>query len=139
MDGKLLLVTNANDLAPQAVVAQYKALADIERGFKVLKSEIEIGPVHHRLPDRIRAHAMICFMALVLQRVMRARLRERPVHNVTSPERALSILHRVQTHRIVLAGKKAITGISTLDAEQTALLASLGIKKPTSSDRYANL
>ena len=58
---------------------------------------------------------------------------------MTSPERALSILHRVQTHRIVLAGKKAITGISTLDAEQTALLASLGIKKPTSSDRYANL
>jgi transposase len=139
MDGKLLLVTNANDLAPQAVVAQYKALADIERGFKVLKSEIDIGPVHHRLPDRIRAHAMICFMALVLHRVMRARLRERPVHNVTSPERALSILHRVQTHRIVLAGKKAITGISTLDAEQTALLASLRIKKPTSSDRYANL
>jgi Transposase DDE domain len=139
MDGKLLLVTNANDLAPQAVVAQYKALADIERGFKVLKSEIEIGPVHHRLPDRIRAHAMICFMALVLHRVMRARLRERPVHNVTSPERALSILHRVQTHRIVLAGKKAITGISTLDAEQTALLASLRIKKPSSSDRYANL
>ena len=51
----------------------------------------------------------------------------------------LSILHRVQTHRIVLSGKKAITGISTLDAEQTAPLASLGIKKSTSSDRYANL
>jgi hypothetical protein len=139
MDGKLLLVTNASDLTPLAVVAQYKALADIERGFKVLKSEIEIGPVHHRLPDRIRAHAMICFIALVLQRVMRARLRERPMDNVASPERALSIMRRVQTHRIVLAGKKAITGISTLDAEQTALLASLGVKKPTSSDRYANL
>jgi transposase len=139
MDGKLLLVTNASDLTPQAVVAQYKALADIERGFKVLKSEVEIGPVHHRLPDRIRAHAMICFMALVLQRVMRARLRERPVDKVASPERALSILRRVQTHRIVLAGKKAITGISTLDAEQTAVLASLWVKKPNSSDRYANL
>jgi hypothetical protein len=54
-------------------------------------------------------------------------------------QRALSILHRVQTHRIVLAGRKAVTGISTLAAEQTALLASLGIKKLTSSDRYANL
>jgi len=139
MDGKLLMVTNASDLAPEAVVTQYKALADIERGFKVLKSEIEIGPVHHRLPDRIRAHAMICFMALVMHRVMRARLREHPVDNVASPERALSILRRVQTHRIVLAAKKAITGISTLDAEQTALLTSLGIKKPTSSDRYTNL
>ncbi len=35
----------------------------------------------------------------------------------------------------MLPGKKAITGISTLDTEQTALLASLGIKKPTSSNR----
>jgi hypothetical protein len=42
----------------------------IKRGFRVLKSDIEIGPVHHRLPARIRAHAIICFLALVLYRVM---------------------------------------------------------------------
>ena len=139
MDGKLLLVTNVPDLDPEAVVAQYKALADIERGFKILKSEIEIGPVHHRLPDRIRAHALICFIALVLQRVMRDRLRKQPVEQVGSPERALSILRRVQTHRIQFEGQKPLTGISTLDTEQTAILASLNVKKPTSSDRYVNL
>ena len=44
----------------------YKSLADIERGFRVLKSDIEIAPVFHRLPDRIRAHALIFFLALVL-------------------------------------------------------------------------
>ena len=32
---------------------RYKSLADIERGFRVLKSEIEIAPVYHRLPERI--------------------------------------------------------------------------------------
>jgi transposase len=139
MDGKLLLVTNVTDLTPEAVVAQYKALADIERGFKVLKSEIEIGPVHHRLPDRIRAHAMICFIALVLQRLIRARLRETPVDQVVSPERALSALSRIQTHRITLNDQRSLTGISTLDAEQTAILASLRVKKPTSADQYVNL
>ena len=41
MDGKLLLVTNTRDLAAQEVVTRYKSLADIERGFKVLKSELE--------------------------------------------------------------------------------------------------
>jgi len=51
------------------VVSRYKSLADIERGFRVLKSEIEIGPTYHRLPERIRAHATICFMALILCRV----------------------------------------------------------------------
>lgn len=71
MDGKLLLVTNATDLTPAQVVQRYKSLADIERGFRVFKSEIEIGPVYHRLPDRIRAHAATCFIALILYRVMR--------------------------------------------------------------------
>ena len=59
-DGKLALLTNAPDLTPAEAVRRYKALADIERGFRVLKSDIEIAPVHHRLPDRIRAHALIC-------------------------------------------------------------------------------
>jgi transposase len=73
MDGKLLLVTNVADLSPAEVVTRYKSLADVERGFRVLKSEIDIGPVFHRLP-RIRAHASICFIALILYRVMRQRL-----------------------------------------------------------------
>ncbi|MGM1054232.1 MAG: IS1634 family transposase, partial [Pseudomonadota bacterium] len=60
LDGKLLLVTNMADHEPQEVVDRYRSLADIERGFRVLKSDIEIAPVYHRLPDRIRAHALIC-------------------------------------------------------------------------------
>ena len=44
IDGKLLLVTNVRDMAPEGVIDRYKSLADIERGFKVLKSELEIGP-----------------------------------------------------------------------------------------------
>jgi hypothetical protein len=43
-------VTNTD--APAAeVVQRYKSLADIERGFRVLKSDIEIGPVYHRFPS----------------------------------------------------------------------------------------
>lgn len=40
MDGKLLLVTNTAYRAPEEVVKRYKALADIERGLHVLKSEV---------------------------------------------------------------------------------------------------
>ena len=69
------------------MVRCYKSLADVERGFRVLKSEIEIGPVFHRLPDRIRAHASICFLALILYRVMRQRLSA--AETGMSPERAL--------------------------------------------------
>ncbi|EQD63879.1 transposase, IS4 family protein, partial [mine drainage metagenome] len=64
-------------------------LADIERGFRVLKSEIKIAPLFHRLLDRIRAHALICFMALVLYRVMRMQLKA--AGSPYSPERAVEI------------------------------------------------
>jgi hypothetical protein len=37
MDGKLLLVSNVQDLKHAEVVSRYKALADIERGFRVLR------------------------------------------------------------------------------------------------------
>ena len=60
-------LAGVNTSAPAfEVVQRYKRLADIERGFRVLKSDIEIGPVYHRLPKRIRSHALVCFMALIL-------------------------------------------------------------------------
>jgi len=139
MDGKLLLVTNTPDLSAAEVIARYKSLADIERGFRMLKSDIEISPVYHRLPDQIRAHAYICFIALVLARVMRARLRETPVPDVISPDRALSILRRIQTHKITFEGRVPIAGISAINAEQVAVLTSLKVKKPTFDIAYVNL
>ena len=129
MDGKLLLVTNTADLRPQEVVQRYKSLADIERGFRVLKSEIEIGPVYHRLPQRIKAHAAICFMALILYRVMRAKLRA--ADTKLSPERALDKLRRIQHQKIILNKTQPITGLSTITQEHQAILATLDIKKPT--------
>ena len=129
MDGKLLLVTNTADLAPEDVVKRYKSLADIERGFRVLKSEIEIGPIHHRLPERIRAHATICFIALILYRVMRSRLRASDTK--LSPERALSKLRRIQHHRIALNETQPVAGLSSISQEQADILAALTIKKPS--------
>ena len=129
MDGKLLLVTNVADLNPEEVVQRYKALADIERGFRVLKSEIEIAPVYHRLPERIRAHAFVCFLALIIYRVMRQRLRL--AKSELSPEKALAQLRRIQRHRVRINQAEPITGISTISADQAKVLESLNIKKPS--------
>ena len=129
MDGKLLLVTNTKDLTPVDVVKRYKSLADIERGFRVLKSEIEIGPIYHRLPERIRAHATICFIALILYRVMRTRLHASAAG--MSPERALAKLRRIQHHSVAVNGAQPVAGLSTINKEQTDILAALTIKKPT--------
>jgi transposase len=129
MDGKLLLVSNVPDLSAEQIVARYKSLADIERGFHVLKSEIEIAPVFHRLPERIRAHASICFMALVLHRVMRQRLKL--AGSALSPEAALRQLRRIQHHRVRIDGAEPLAGISTIHQDQADTLDALNIKKPS--------
>jgi transposase len=130
MDGKLLLVTNTpgKALSPMEVVARYKSLADIERGFRVLKSELEIGPCYHRLPERIRAHAAICFIALILYRVMRSRLHT--ANSGLSPERAIMHLQRIQHHSVRINGGKTMTGLSSLNPQQNEVIDALGLEKP---------
>lgn len=127
-DGKLVLLTNVSDFSAEQIVSRYKSLADIERGFRVLKSDLDIAPVFHRLPDRIRAHALICFLALVLYRVMRMRLKANG--NTNSPKTTLELLRRLQTHRVHI-GKQSLTGIGTTTPQQLELFAALGIKKPS--------
>lgn len=129
MDGKLLLATNVKDLTPQEIVSRYKALADIERGFRVLKSEIEIAPVFHRLPERIKAHASLCFMALIVYRVMRQRLKL--AKSTLSPEAALDKLRRIQRHSVRINAGAPIDGVSTINQEQTGVFDALKLKKPT--------
>jgi hypothetical protein len=71
---------------------------------------------------------------------MRARLRQNPIKEVQSPERALSILRRVQTHRVTPSTSKTpITGVSHLDDEQLAILNVFQVTKPTIAHQYANL
>ena len=128
LDGKLLLVTNTDTPAAQ-VVAHYKSLADIERGFRVLKSDIEIGPVYHRLPQRIRAHAMVCFVALVLYRVMRMRLKAS--RREESPTRLLEQLRRIQHQTVRAQDGRKISGLTEINAVQKSLLCALKLAVPT--------
>jgi hypothetical protein len=126
-DGKLVLLTSIEDFSAEEVLTRYKNLADIERGFRVLKSDLEIAPVYHRLPDRIRAHALICFLALVLYRVMRMRLK---AHGSTvSPKTALELLGRIQQHRATIGGH-TYTGITKTAPQQLDLFDALDIPKP---------
>ena len=136
-DGKLLLVTNVADLTPPEVVSRYKALADIERGFRVLKDEIEIGPIYHRLPKRIRAHATICFIALILHRIIRQRLKA--AGSPLSPRRALQMLAAIQKHTVHLGANTTTTGISNITTDQSSVYSALKTGKPTSKNVQLSL
>ena len=69
LDGKYLLSTSDPHLTPAQVALGYKNLLEAERGFRDMKSTLMLRPVFHRLEPRIRAHVLICWLALLLVRV----------------------------------------------------------------------
>src|SRR3954452_11560847 len=69
LDGKYLLSTSDPDLSAEDVALGYKNLLEAERGFRDLKTTLELRPVFHRLEHRIRAHVLICWLALLLIRI----------------------------------------------------------------------
>ena len=71
---------------------------------------------------------VICFLALVLYRFMRMRLKANG--NTNSPKVTLELLRRLQTHRVHI-GKQCLTGIGTTTPRQLELFAALGIKQPS--------
>lgn len=129
LDGKLVVITNVAELDAAEVIARYKALADIERGFRVLKSQLEIAPVHHRRSDRIRAHTLICFLALVIQRVLRHRLRQSALE--LSPATLLERLQAVQYHSVRLVTGQTISNLGSLAPPVRQLFKAITVEAPT--------
>jgi len=69
LDGIYVIRTSvpADTLDPPAVVTAYKALANLERDWRVIKvDDLDLRPIHHRLDDRVRAHVLICMLAAYL-------------------------------------------------------------------------
>jgi hypothetical protein len=134
LDGNLVVVTNTDAPADQ-VIERYRSLADIERGFRALKSEIEIGPVYHRLPRRIRAHALVCFLALILHRVLWMRLRAS--QRSESPARLLEQLRRLQHQTVQIGSAPPISGRTALAPARRELFAAIGLPVPAPGELRA--
>jgi len=69
LDGKFLLRTSDPTLTAEDIALGYKQLLEIERGWRDMKTTLDLRPVHHRKEDRIRAHVLLCWLALLLIRI----------------------------------------------------------------------
>lgn len=70
LDGKYLLRTSDDTLSAEDVALGYKQLLEVEDAFRTLKTTLELRPVYHRLEERIRSHVLLCWLALLLVRVI---------------------------------------------------------------------
>jgi hypothetical protein len=69
LDGRYLLRCSDPKLSAEDIAVGYKQLLEVERGWRDMKSVLDLRPVYHRLEDRIRAHVLLCWLALLLVRV----------------------------------------------------------------------
>ncbi|MDZ7800511.1 MAG: transposase [Trueperaceae bacterium] len=69
LDGKFLVSTSDPHLPAEDVAMGYKQLHEVERVHRDLKHTVDVRPVYHRRADRIRAHMILCWLALLLIRV----------------------------------------------------------------------
>ena len=69
LDGKFLLSSSDDSLSPTDMALLYKSLLEVERSWRDLKQVIDLRPIYHRKEERIRAHIVLCFLALMLVRV----------------------------------------------------------------------
>jgi transposase len=76
LDGKYLLTTSDPSLSAEDVALGYKQLLEAERSFRDLKGTLALRPVFHRKDERIQAHVLICFLALVVIRVAETQTNE---------------------------------------------------------------
>ena len=129
LDGKYLLSTTDMSLSAEDVALGYKQLLEVEAAFRTLKSTLDMRPVYHRLPERIEAHVLLCWLALLLVRIVENRT------GATWPR----VRDELETLSLVQVATKSgdFQVVSNLSAEQRKLLKSLGLTPPKRVQRVA--
>jgi len=114
LDGIYVIRTSVpkKQLTSAEAVRSYKALAEVERAFRSMKTiDLHIRPIHHRLEDRVRAHIFLCMLAYYVEWHMREAWRElmfadedleRKKHRdpVAAAERSEAALDKVATRKL---------------------------------------
>ena len=92
-------LTNA-DLKNEEAVSAYHQLYNVEQSFRIAKSKLEIRPVFHINPNRIKAHICICFVALKVYREFDRLLKKKKMN--MSVDTVLSIAKTIPTINVKL-------------------------------------
>jgi len=122
LDGKWLLRTSDSTLTPEDLAAAYKTLLQVERGWRDMKGALGLRPVFHYREDRIRAHVQLCWLALLLLRV---------VENATG-DTWRNIRHELdRMHLVTLsAAEGQVAQRSATTTGQKTILAALDLPEP---------
>jgi transposase len=128
LDGKFLVSTSDPHLSTEDIALGYKQLHEIERVNRDLKHTVDIRPVHHRREDRIRAHVLLCWLALLLIRVIENDSGQ-TWHQLKKIFRPLMVAQHATKHGLV-------SETNAVSSEQKSVLDALRVKPPA---RFPNV
>jgi transposase len=122
-DGKFLIQTSDDTLSIPDIVFGYKQLNDVEQAFRSLKTTLELRPNYHSKDDRIRCHIFLCFLALLLVRI---------VENKTGKSwaRVRDAMNRIYYGEFI-QNSNTIRLLTELTNEQKSIVKMLDIKEPS--------
>jgi transposase len=89
-DGYYAIVTSELDMSDQQIIDTYRGLWEIEETFKVTKGTLEARPVYVSREERIGAHFLTCFIALVIIRLI-----QKKTNLQYSPAKIIECLNRI--------------------------------------------
>src|SRR5439155_8852295 len=122
LDGKFLITSSDDDLTAAQIALYYKQLKEVERAWRDQKHILDLRPIYHRKQDRIRAHVLLSFLALLLTRVLEVRARD----TWRNPRRELERIHLGYFHGT--AGRALQR--SELTTRQREILKALDVPEP---------
>ena len=124
LEGKYVIQTEELDLSAVQAVEAYKDLSEIERSFRELKDLVEMRPIYHRRPKRVRAHIFIAALAFLLARALEKKLKAArvPLSSAQALE-ALRTMHVVD----IRVGTEIRRGVTAGNHQTRQILAALGI------------
>lgn len=122
LDGKWLLRTSDDSLTPTDLAVAYKQLLEVERGWRDMKGSLGLRPVFHHREDRIRSHIQLCWLALLLIRV---------VENGTG-DTWRNVRHELDRLHLVTmeAAEGRVSQRTAITPGQAAILSRLGVPEP---------
>ncbi|OFZ56818.1 MAG: hypothetical protein A3D92_05930 [Bacteroidetes bacterium RIFCSPHIGHO2_02_FULL_44_7] len=99
--------TNLTDMMDTDIITHYRSLWHIEQAFRIAKSDLATRPIFHRKEESIKAHILICVMALALSKYIEIKTKQ-SIHSVLDACKSVTdarILHTATNKIIVMRSK----------------------------------
>jgi len=140
-EGCYLLRTNLPPDAPEHLWQTYMGLSQVEDAFRVGKNDLVLRPIFHHTQQRTHSHIMVCFLALVMWRVLQQWMASCGLG--TAPRKLLEEMAEVRSMDVVLptrAGQPVrLRVVSRPEPRLAILLQHLGLPLPNRPKRIQNV